>query len=88
MENNYFDILVKHFSKDTCGGQIQILLEELSELQVALHHLERGRTGSYKEVVEEMAHVYISLSVVSSKLGINREDILKECERKCKKYKL
>ena len=64
-----FEIYKKAIDKWGVDKQLDMLIEEMAELTVALQHLRRGRPGAKDEVLEELADVNIVLSQVTIIFG-------------------
>lgn len=80
IDNSVSDQIVAKY-----GGDIQkvILIEEMSELTKELSKKMRGKANR-AHIIEEMAHVLISLSATARDLNINEADIEKELSKKFK----
>lgn len=93
MENKVNAFIDKCLHKFDAKIQMDILEEECAELIKACSKLKRNDmfdSKNYKErrenLIEEMSHVYISSLIVARILGITKEDILAEIDKKNKKY--
>ena len=80
--NKIADYAVENFDKTQ---QDLILIEEMSELTKELLKKRRSK-DNYSNIVEEMAHVYISLEVVKRLFGIGDDEINYEVILKERKY--
>ena len=93
MENKVDVFIDRCLHKFDAKIQMDILEEECSELIKACSKLKRNNmfdSKNYKErrenLIEEMAHVYISSLIVARLCGIDKEDILAEIDKKNKEY--
>lgn len=84
------DFVLKNFPSNI---QLDILQEECAELIQALSKYKRVDYTNFTtmderldNVIEEMAHVLISIDVVTSLLNIDVPEIQNEINKKCKKY--
>lgn len=84
ISDNFIEQCVEHFGSE---GQLDILQEECAELIKACSKVKRGKENSLENLKEELAHVAISSAVVTNILGITKEDIQKEVDKKANKYK-
>lgn len=75
--------------------QLDILQEECAELIQAISKYKRNlkkqgigntRTDPKQNIVEELTHVAISSEIAAKILGISKEDIQKEVQRKAEKF--
>ena len=77
---------ISQFIVDTYDKNAQdlILIEEMSELTTELLKKRRILIGNNnrEQIIEEMAHVYISLDVVRNILGISDDEINHQVELK------
>jgi NTP pyrophosphatase (non-canonical NTP hydrolase) len=78
------DVLRLLLSK-TRQENILICLEELSELQIEITRLERGRTLNTNGLKEEMADVYIILEMLQKMYSISDADLDREKSKKMKR---
>lgn len=69
-----------------CESQIDILQEECAELIQACSKAKRGYPDSKERLIEEIAHVLVSSSVVAQIYAINEDDIVNEINKKADKY--
>ena len=69
-----------------CESQTDILQEECAELIQACSKAKRGYTDSKERLIEEIAHVLVSSSVVARIYAINEDDIVNEINKKADKY--
>lgn len=74
---------ISQFVVDTYDKNSQdlILIEEMSELTKELLKKRRGKDNR-EQIIEEMAHVYISLNVVKNILNITDNEINNQIELK------
>lgn len=83
ISDNFINQCVEYFGSE---GQLDILQEECAELIKACSKLKRGKPDALDNLKEELSHVAISSAVVSNILGITKEDIQKEVDKKANKY--
>ena len=93
MENKVDIFIDKCLHKFDAKIQMDILEEECAELIKACSKLKRNDmfdSKNYMErrenLIEEMAHVYISSLIVARLCSIDKEDILAEIDKKNKEY--
>lgn len=67
-------------------SQTDILQEECAELIQACSKAKRGYPDSKERLIEEIAHVLVSSSVVARIYDINEDDIVNEINKKADKY--
>lgn len=67
-------------------SQTDILQEECAELIQAWSKAKRGYPDFKERLIEEIAHVLVSSSVVARIYDINEDDIVNEINKKADKY--
>lgn len=67
-------------------SQTDILQEECAELIQACSKAKRGYPDFKERLIEEIAHVLVSSSVVARIYAINEDDIVNEINKKADKY--
>lgn len=83
--------IVKRFKIEAVRMQMTILMEECAELIQAVSKINRKgcltpTNPSVPGLIEEMAHVCLSMAVVARCFEITEDDILEEVDKKVKKY--
>lgn len=86
--SNFVNDILSHFDETQ---QLDILEEECAELIQAVSKCKRARAYRdldyrRKNLIEEMAHVTVSMAVVARILNISEENILAEINKKTNKY--
>lgn len=83
-----YEKLIVQFSTPGTTGLVpsDFLIEECAELIQALQHYKRNRPGSYDNVVNEMADVYVLMDSVKRWLGISNDEIRKYQARLITRY--
>lgn len=86
--SSFVNDILSHFDETQ---QLDILEEECAELIQAASKCKRAREYRdldyrRKNLIEEMAHVTVSMAVVARILNISEEDILAEINKKTNKY--
>ena len=84
--NNYENFLTYIINKYGIQQQDIVCIEELSELQKELTKSLRGKENR-QNIIEEIAHCYISIDMIKKTHNISIDEINKEIERKINEYK-
>lgn len=85
--NNTNSDIIKRFKNEAVRMQIIILMEECSELIQALSKMQKKKQPETVEnMIEEIAHVCVSIAILSRCFYITEYDIEKFVNEKVKKY--
>jgi len=84
--NNYEKFLTYIIDKYGIQQQDIVCIEELSELQKELTKSLRGKENR-QNIIEEIAHCYISIDMIKKTHNISMNEINKEIEKKINEYK-
>lgn len=84
--NNYEKFLTYIIDKYGIQQQDIVCIEELSELQKELTKSLRGKENR-QNIIEEIAHCYISIDMIKKTHNISMNEIDKEIEKKINEYK-
>lgn len=84
--NNYENFLTYIINKYGIQQQDIVCIEELSELQKELTKSLRGKENR-QNIIEEIAHCYISIDMIKKTHNISMNEINKEIKKKINEYK-
>jgi hypothetical protein len=84
--NNYENFLTYIINKYGIQQQDIVCIEELSELQKELTKSLRGKENR-QNIIEEIAHCYISIDMIKKTHNISMNEIDKEIKKKINEYK-
>ena len=84
--NNYENFLTYIIDKYGIQQQDIVCIEELSELQKELTKSLRGKENR-QNIIEEIAHCYISIDMIKKTHNISMNEINEEIEKKINEYK-
>lgn len=78
---NHYEIIDKAISAYGSGMQLDVAIEEMSELTKEIVKYKRGKDNK-KAITEELADVYIMLRQVKKICRINEAEVMKIIEKK------
>ena len=84
--NNYENFLTYIIDRYGIQQQDIVCIEELSELQKELTKSLRGKENR-QNIIEEIAHCYISIDMIKKTHNISMNEINKEIKKKINEYK-